>query len=94
MRTLRSYAAASLTAMIGAAGLAAGAAAAESTCETYGRLALQQQQENLEGKCGFTGPQWSSDLKAHIAWCAGVGPDTWKGELKRRQQQLDACKAR
>ena len=47
----------------------------------YGKLAIQQQQDNAEHKCGFTGPQWSPDMKAHISWCGGVGPDQWKAEL-------------
>ncbi len=55
---------------------------------------MQQQQENADNKCGYTGPQWSPDLKAHIGWCGGVGPDQWKAELQTRQQKLDACKSK
>jgi hypothetical protein len=55
---------------------------------------MQQQQENTANKCGYTGPQWSPELKAHIAWCGGVGPDQWKAELQMRQQKLDACKSK
>lgn len=73
---------------------AAPAARAQANCEMYGKLALQQQQENAQGKCGFTGPAWSPDMKAHIAWCGTVGPDQWKSELQKRKQQLDACKAK
>ena len=72
----------------------ASAAHAQANCETYGRLAIQQQQENVQGKCGFSGPEWTIDLKAHVGWCGGVGPDQWKAELQKRQQQLDACKAK
>jgi hypothetical protein len=82
-----------LTALVGAAGLSSGASA-QANCDMYGKLALQQQQENAESKCGFTGPEWSPDLKAHIAWCGGVGPDQWKVQLQQRKQQLDACKAK
>jgi hypothetical protein len=60
----------------------------------YGKLALQQQQENVEYKCGLAGPEWSPDLKAHTAWCGTVGPDQWKAQLQKRKQQLDACKAK
>lgn len=67
---------------------------AQANCDMYGKLALQQQKENVANKCGFTGPEWSPDLKAHIDWCAGVGPDQWKTQLQTRQQQLDTCKAK
>jgi hypothetical protein len=60
----------------------------------YGKLALDQQKENDALKCGFKGPEWSSDLKAHVAWCGSVGPDQWKVQLQQRKQKLDACKAR
>ncbi len=81
------------------AAIAAGAAlpqtaSAQANCEMYGKRAIQQQQENAELKCGFTGSSWSPDLKAHTAWCASVGPDQWKAELQKRQQQLDACAAK
>ncbi len=84
---------AACAALIGVAGLATGAHA-QANCETYGKLAIQQQQENVAEKCGFSGPEWSPDLKAHIAWCGGVGPDQWKSELQKRKQQLDACKSK
>jgi hypothetical protein len=93
MRAPRSYSAVCLSALLGAAGVAPGAHA-QANCETYGKLALQQQQENTEAKCGFSGPEWSPDLKAHIAWCGSVGPDQWKVQLQKRKQQLDACKAK
>jgi hypothetical protein len=73
---------------------AAPVALAQANCDLYGKLALGQQQQNEELKCGFTGPAWSPDLKAHKDWCASVGPDQWKVELQSRQQQLDACKSK
>lgn len=82
-----------LAALAGVAGLASDASA-QANCDTYGKLALQQQAENVELKCGFTGPEWSPDLKAHVAWCGTVGPDQWKVQLQTRKQQLDACRAK
>jgi hypothetical protein len=93
MQITRTLAAVALAALSGATGFAT-AASAQANCETYGKLALQQQQENVQAKCGFSGPEWSPDLKAHIAWCGGVGPDQWKVQLQKRKQQLDACKAK
>lgn len=93
MLTPRLQIAAFLAALVGAAGLTSGANA-QANCDMYGKLALLQQQENVEAKCGFAGPEWSPDLKAHVAWCASVGPDQWKAQLQMRKQQLDACKAK
>jgi hypothetical protein len=73
---------------------AAPGAIAQANCDLYGKLALGQQQQNEELKCGFTGSAWSPDLKTHKDWCASVSPDRWKVELQNRQQQLDACKSK
>ncbi len=73
--------------------VAAQPAAAQANCETYGKLALQQQKENESLKCGFSGPEWSGDLKAHVGWCSSVGPEEWKVQLQSRTQQLAQCKA-
>jgi len=67
------------------------AAGAQANCEMYGRLALKQMQENEQKKCGFKGPEWSGDLRAHVAWCGTVGPDQWKVQLQKREQALAAC---
>lgn len=90
MTTLRTIAPAAAAALTGLAALATGAFA-QTTCEWYGRTALKQQQENVQLKCGFTGPEWSSDLRAHVAWCASVPPDVWKKSAQSRDQQLAAC---
>jgi hypothetical protein len=91
MLTNRTGGALALAALL-AGGAFAPAAHAQANCDVYGKLALQQQKENEAGKCGFKGPEWSSDLKAHIAWCSSVGPDQWKVQLQRRTQQLATCK--
>lgn len=66
-------------------------AAAQANCEWYARTALRQQQLNEERKCGFKGEAWHADLKAHLAWCASVGPDVWKTQAQTRDQQLSQC---
>jgi len=75
-----------------AVSLAVPAALAQSNCATYGYLALKQARENQLQKCGGTGPRWSIDLKAHIAWCGTVGPSEWKSELRERAKMLESCK--
>jgi hypothetical protein len=77
-------------ALTGAA-LSSGGALAQANCDEYGRLALKQQKENETGKCGFKGPEWSADLKAHVSWCQSVGPDKWKEQLQLRTQALGGC---
>ncbi len=74
-----------------AMGYAAAPAGAQANCDWYAKTALKQQQENEQRKCGFSGPNWSSDLKAHMSWCA-ANPDMWKSEAQRREQQLSTCK--
>ncbi|HRO51319.1 MAG TPA: hypothetical protein PLW75_14355 [Hyphomicrobium sp.] len=80
-------------AVLFAAAAAAPHAAAQANCEMYGKLAIQQQQENEERACGFSGDAWSTDLKRHVDWCGGVAPDRWRMELQKRQQALDDCGA-
>ncbi len=79
--------------LIGWAALAP-AAMAQANCETYGKLALQQQKDNEAAKCGLSGQEWSTDLKGHIDWCTKVGPDKWKVQLQQRTSALEACKAK
>lgn len=90
MPTMRTFV---TTVLLGAVGLT-GPALAQANCETYGKIALQQQKDNEASKCGFSGPEWSADLKAHVAWCGGVGPDEWKVQLQSREQQLSGCKGK
>lgn len=67
------------------------AAQAQATCEWYGRQALKQQQENQEKKCNLAGPEWSSDMKAHMSWCASVAPDVSKKAAQQRDIALASC---
>ncbi len=67
---------------------------AQANCQWYATTALKQQQDNERLKCGFTGPAWNSDLKAHTAWCSGVAPEMWRQEAQKRDQELAACQAK
>jgi hypothetical protein len=81
------------------AGLAAGlllmatapSASAQANCEMYAKLAVQQQRQNEDSKCGLKGPDWSSDLKSHLSWCTAASPQEWQAALQRRKQALDNC---
>lgn len=85
--------AAATAVMVAWSGSLTGAMAADG-CETYGRLALQQQKQNESMKCGYSGSEWSSDLKAHVGWCSGVSPQDWQDMLKKRTQKLEECKSK
>ena len=83
---------AAFTLTVGLAALAGAVPSfAQANCDTYGKLALRQMQDNEQKKCGFKGPEWSIDLKAHMDWCATVSPEQWKVELQKREQALQQC---
>lgn len=39
-------------------------------CNKYAQNAIDQQVANVDLKCGFSGPRWSSNYGAHRDWCA------------------------
>lgn len=91
MRKLSTHTASAAIVVLAALSLASASADAQANCQWYGTTALKQQQENERLKCGFAGQSWSSDLKSHIAWCASVAPDVWRGQAQKRDQELAAC---
>jgi hypothetical protein len=91
MISLRILAALPVIAALGLGALLPKAATAQANCDWYAKTALKQQQDNERLKCGFTGPEWNPDLRAHMTWCAGVAPDAWKAQAQKRDQQLAAC---
>jgi hypothetical protein len=79
--------------LVSALAVAASAASAQmANCTWYADTALKQQQRNEQGKCGFTGPEWSMSRQMHMTWCATQTPDRWKAEAQKREQQLASCK--
>jgi hypothetical protein len=92
MFQFRTTAALSLAVVLATLGFAPGALA--DNCDTYGKLALQQQKDNESRKCGLSGSEWSSNLKAHISWCSSVPPQDWQAMLKKRREALESCKNR
>jgi hypothetical protein len=71
----------------------AGVAAANSNCDSYAKLTLQQVKRAIALRCGYSGPRWSLDVSRHRAWCQEVGPAGWRAELKIRDQMLARCKS-
>ena len=68
------------------------ALAQTADCTWYAETALKQQQRNEQGKCGFTGSEWSSSKQAHLSWCATQPADRWKAAAQKREQLLAGCK--
>jgi hypothetical protein len=68
------------------------ASAQGANCAWYADTALKQQQRNEQGKCGFTGPEWSMSRQTHLTWCATQNPDSWKAAAQKREQLLTGCK--
>jgi hypothetical protein len=66
-------------------------AAALANCDWYVKTSLEQQQRNLQLKCGFSGAEWSVDKGAHSSWCASVGPDVSRASAQRREAALGQC---
>ena len=44
-------------------------AASETVCVGYARHAVKEAIEAQRLGCGFTGPRWSTDYRAHFDWC-------------------------
>ncbi len=64
---------------------------ANSNCDSYAKLTLQQAKQNVQKRCNFKGPRWSLDANRHRAWCRDVGPSEWRAELKLRNEMLSQC---
>ena len=86
----RSVALLSLLSVLALAGPVATAQTAN--CAWYADTSLKQQQRNEQGKCGFTGPEWSMSRQTHLTWCTTQNPDRWKAEAQKREQMLTSCK--
>jgi hypothetical protein len=81
-----------LAALSVASVLATAASAQTANCTWYAETALKQQQRNEQGKCGFSGSEWSMNRQTHLTWCATQNPDRWKAEAQKREQLLASCK--
>jgi hypothetical protein len=70
------------------------ALAQAASCSWYADMAIKQQQQNEQRKCGFTGPEWNTSRQAHLTWCATQSPDSWKAQAQNRDRKLAGCKTR
>lgn len=60
-------------------------------CGAYAALAVAQQEQNIQMKCGFTGGQWSANLNGHFAWCQTATMAKLTAEDKARKAALAKC---
>jgi len=82
---------AALLVLVCAGALTLQPAAAQATCDWYVKTSLEQQQRNLNLKCGFEGAEWSTDKATHQEWCANVGPDVSRKTAQEREKALITC---
>lgn len=63
-----------------------------SGCGDYARTAVQQQEENLARRCGYTGAPWHSNYGEHFQWCQSVPAERSSAETAMRQGKLNECR--
>jgi len=63
-------------------------------CDIYARIAVAQNDANLQNRCGFTGGRWVSDYRYHFDWCRSQSVADTKSETAERQRMLDQCASR
>ena len=64
---------------------------ADDRCSVYAQTAIDQQKKNLDLSCGFVGPVWSNDYRAHYLWCQGVDPALTEAGTLFREGELRKC---
>lgn len=62
------------------------------SCQSYGQTAVQQQRENLNLNCGFSGYKWNSSSSYHSNWCKKGNQGLTGSETNIRDKKLIECK--
>lgn len=65
----------------------ASAASTDERCRNYASKAVEQNAQNIEQKCRYTGKHWSDSRQSHVSWCLSVGGKA--GVLKEQHQERD-----
>lgn len=63
-----------------------------SSCRSYADAAANAARTNIDRRCGFSGPRWTTDTAAHFGWCMKVGSGAAAKEASARQAELSSCK--
>lgn len=70
------------------------AATSHLNCGAYAAAAIAQNQQNVNLKCGFSGPRWSGNFNAHFNWCNTANMAALTAEDKARAGMLAQCAAK
>lgn len=65
--------------------------AQEQACDQYAKAAIQQNQQNRDRRCGYTGGRWQSDYGNHYGWCMKVDKSAADAEARAREADLAKC---
>lgn len=60
-------------------------------CSQYARLAIAEQNENIQRGCGYNDGTWHTGYDAHYQWCMHNGRGAADQQHDRRMQQLSHC---
>jgi hypothetical protein len=61
-------------------------------CDAYAKGAVQQNQENINRHCGFSGARWHSDYGSHYNYCLGTTNAIAAAETSARNADLAKCR--
>ena len=61
------------------------------SCNGYAMRASGDQQSNLSGRCGFTGPRWQDNEDEHLRWCLQAPVEAVNSESIIRFAMLGVC---
>jgi hypothetical protein len=62
-----------------------------ASCEVYARIAAVQTQANLQFRCGYVGPRWTTEPWPHFRWCRWAPRSDVFTEFRERAQALQGC---
>lgn len=61
-------------------------------CAEYADQSVNQNEENLREKCGFSGELWHSVKSVHTNWCLNSGQEKARQNIAIREKALSECK--
>ncbi len=62
-----------------------------ASCTYYAQIAVVQAETNRRFNCGYVGPAWNSDARAHFQWCRFVRRETTGNANRERAIELQRC---